>query len=322
MLNNAEEIPAISVIVPAYYEEGVISSVIRRTYNTLDKMEHSYEIIVVDDGSQDETAKRAREAKATVISHPYNIGPGAAIKTGIRHARGKFLIILDGDGQHPPEDIPRLLEKLGPYDMVVGARTSQSDSDFHRDMANRVYNWFASYVCGHKIDDLTSGFRAIKGDIARGFVYLLPNTYSYPTTLTLAIVHSGYSLAYVSIVASRRVGKSKIKLFKDGPRFLLIIFKVATFFSPLKVFLPASLLMFLVGIGYGLFKVLVLDARYGPTSAMLMTVAVLVFLIGLVSEQVAQLRFETRESFGYRRDQTTSYQVAEEEIVIEREMVP
>ncbi|MCB0162652.1 MAG: glycosyltransferase family 2 protein [Anaerolineae bacterium] len=290
--------PTISVIMPAFYEEAVIASVIERVHTVLQELDQTYEIIVVDDGSQDETARRAHEAGARVIAHPYNIGNGAAIKSGIRHAQGEILIMLDADGQHLPEDIPRLLEQLQTYDMVVGARTHESDSDWHRDLANKIYNWFASYVCGRQIDDLTSGFRAMKGHIARGFVYLLPNTFSYPTTLTLAVVRSGYTLRYVPIKAARRVGKSKIKLFKDGPRFLLIILKVATFFSPLKVFIPASIAMFAVGVGYGLFKVLFLSSRYGPTSAMLMTVAVLVFLVGLVSEQVAQLRFEVRERAG------------------------
>ncbi|MCB0174716.1 MAG: glycosyltransferase family 2 protein [Anaerolineae bacterium] len=290
--------PAISVIMPAYYEEAAIASVIKRVQTVLYDLDQTYEIIVVDDGSQDGTARRAHEAGARVIVHPYNIGNGAAVKSGIRHAQGEILVMLDADGQHPPEDIPRLLSQLDRYDMVVGARTHESDSDWHRDLANRIYNWFASYVCGRKIDDLTSGFRAMKGHIARGFVYLLPNTFSYPTTLTLAVVRSGYTLRYVPIKAARRVGKSKIKLFKDGPRFLLIILKVATFFSPLKVFIPASIAMFSVGIGYGLVKVLFFASRYGPTSAMLMTVAVLVFLVGLVSEQVAQLRFEVREREG------------------------
>lgn len=288
----------ISVIMPAYYEEAIIASVIEQIQTVLRELDQTYEIIVVDDGSHDETARRAREAGARVIVHPYNIGNGAAIKSGIRHAQGEILVMLDADGQHLPEDIPRLIEQLETYDMVVGARTAESDSDWHRDLANRIYNWFASYVCGRKIDDLTSGFRAMKGHIARGFVYLLPNTFSYPTTLTLAVVRSGYTLHYVPIKAARRVGKSKIKIFKDGPRFLLIILKVATFFSPLKVFIPASIAMFTVGVGYGLFKIVFLASRYGPTSAMLMTMAILVFLVGLVSEQVAQLRFEVRESSG------------------------
>lgn len=295
---DAPSPPLISVIMPAYYEEAVIASVIHRVRQVLDSLGQAYEIIVVDDGSQDDTAHRAAEAGARVVAHPYNIGNGAAIKTGIRQARGEILVMLDADGQHAPEDIPRLLDQLGPYDMVVGARTGQSETAVHRDIANKIYNWFASYVCGRQIKDLTSGFRAIKSHIARDFIYLLPNTFSYPTTLTLAVVRSGYTLTYVPIEVKRRVGKSKIKLFKDGPRFLLIVFKVATFFSPLKVFLPSSIFMFFLGFGYGLFKVLALGSRYGPTSAMLMTTAVLIFLVGLVSEQVAQLRFEMRERAG------------------------
>lgn len=295
-MTKTEVPPTLSVIVPAHSEEAVIVSVVKRIHQVLHTLKYSYEIIVVDDGSPDETAKRACEAGAKVISHPYNIGNGAAVKTGIRHAQGEILVILDGDGQHPPEDIPHLLEKLGPYDMVVGARTTASETALHRDIANKIYNGFASYICGRRIEDLTSGFRAIKGNIARGFVYLLPNTFSYPTTLTLAVVRSGYSLAYVPVTTARRVGKSKIKLLRDGSRFLMIILKVATLFSPLKVFLPVSLLMFGLGFGYGLFRVFGLNTNYGPTAALLMTMAVLVFMVGLVSEQVAQLRFERSES--------------------------
>jgi glycosyltransferase involved in cell wall biosynthesis len=283
--------PSISIIVPAYNEGAVIGQVVSQVHDSLQAQGEAYEVIVVDDGSDDETAAIAEEAGALVVKHPYNIGNGAAVKTGIRNASGEIVVMLDGDGQHDPKDIPRLIQALGPYDMVVGARTSESETGIHRDMANRIYNWLATYICGRKIEDLTSGFRAIKADIARGFVYLLPNTFSYPTTLTLAIVRSGYSLAYIPIKTARRVGRSKIKLLQDGSRFLLIILRIATFFSPMKVFLPASVLMFLVGFGYGLFKVIFLNSRYGPTSAMVMTVAVLVFLMGLVSEQVAQLRF-------------------------------
>ena len=251
----------------------------------------------MDDGSSDETGKIAEDAGATVIRHPYNIGNGASIKTGIRQARGEILVMLDADGQHPPENIPRLIEQIGPYDMAVGARTKASDSEAHRDIANKIYNKIASYVSGRKIEDLTSGFRAIKASAARGFVYLLPNEYSYPTTLTLATLRSGRSLIFVPFEAKRRVGKSKIRLFRDGLKFLMIILKIATFYSPLKVFVPASILMFASGFFYGIFKIIVFDTRYGPTSAMLMTVSVVVFLIGLVSEQVAQLRFDRSEYF-------------------------
>lgn len=290
----------VSVILPAYDEAAVIGDIVRRTVTTLQRTGRTFEVLVIDDGSLDKTAEVAERAGAHVIRHPYNIGNGAAVKTGIRNARGEIVVMLDGDGQHAPEDISRLLEKLGPYDMVVGARTRESKTAVHRDMANGLYNWFATYICGRRIDDLTSGFRAIKANIARGFVYLLPNTFSYPTTITLAVVRSGYSLTYVPIKTAQRVGRSKIRLLRDGSRFLLIILRIATLFSPMKVFLPASALVFLLGFGYGLFKVVALGLRYGPTSAMLMTVAGLVFLVGLVSEQVAQLRFDRSEMFNSR----------------------
>ncbi|MBM3143943.1 MAG: glycosyltransferase family 2 protein [Chloroflexi bacterium] len=288
-------LPEVSVILPAFNEGRNISTVLHKIQEALKGS--VYEILVINDGSDDETAARAKESGARVICHPYNLGNGAAIKTGIRHAQGKILVMLDADGQHPPEDIPRLLELIGSYDMVVGARTADSDTDIHRDFANTIYNWLASYVSGQKIKDLTSGFRAIKADVARGFVYLLPNRFSYPTTITLATLRSGRSLAYVPIKGKRRTGKSNIRLLKDGLRFLIIILRIATFYSPLKIFIPVSGLMFLTGFLYGLFKVLILGAPYGPTSAMLMTVSVVVFMVGLVSEQIAQLRFERSEYF-------------------------
>jgi glycosyltransferase involved in cell wall biosynthesis len=285
----------ISVIVPAYLEAGVIGDVVEGIHQVMDKIGRKYEVIVVDDGSDDGTAEKAKEAGARVISHPYNIGNGAAVKTGIRNAQGEILVMIDGDGQHNPGDIPRLLEKLGPYDMVVGARTGASNTSLHRNLANWIYNKFASYMCGRKIEDLTSGFRAVKTIIARQFLSLLPNTFSYPATITLAVIRSGYSLTYVPVKTSLRIGKSKLRLAKDGPRFLWIILRIATLFSPMKVFLPVSLLMFLIGLEYGLYRIIFLDTRYGPTSAMLITMSVVVFMVGLVSEQIAQLRFDRAE---------------------------
>lgn len=287
--------PEASIIIPAYNEEEIIEDVIRRVHLTMDRLNRPYEILVVDDGSRDGTATRANNAGARVISHPYNIGNGAAVKTGIRNAKGKILVMMDGDGQHNPEDIPALLDKIGPYDMVVGARTSDSKSYLHRDIANGLYNYLASYICNRKIKDLTSGFRAIKAEIARQFVALLPNTFSYPTTITMAILRSGYSLSYVPIKANRCMGKSKIKLIRDGSRFFLIIVKIATLFSPMRVFLPVSFAVFLIGLLYGLYKIFFLDARYGPTSAMLITMSVLIFMVGLVSEQIAQLHYDRSE---------------------------
>lgn len=284
--------PQVSVILPAFQEALGIGPVLERVRTVMERTGLSYEILVVDDGSSDGTGDRAREAGARVVAHPYNIGNGAAVKTGIRNARGHDIVLLDADGQHPPEKIPELLEKLARFDMAVGARTRASDSRIHRDLANRAYNELATYVTGRKIPDLTSGFRAVRGKVAREFVNLLPNTFSYPSTLTLAVFRSGYSVAYVPIDAAKRQGKSKIKLFRDGSRFFLIILKIATLFAPMRVFFPTALIMFLSGIAYGLVRIFIYDSRYGPTSAMLITMSVLTFLVGLVSEQVAQLRFD------------------------------
>lgn len=282
----------ISIIIPAYDEESVIGGVVEKVRAVMDGHGKAYEVIVVDDGSHDQGAARAREAGARVIVHPYNIGNGAAVKTGIRQAKGKILIMMDGDGQHDPEDIPRLLEKMDAFDMAVGARTKESKASWHRNIANKAYNLFATYVCKRRVEDLTSGFRAVKAGIARQFVSMLPNTFSYPTTLTLAVVRSGFSLTYVPVKTQRRTGKSKIKLFRDGSRFFLIIVKLATLYSPMRIFLPVSALMFFTGIGWGLYKIVFMGGRYGPTSAMLMTMAVVVFMVGLVSEQITQLLYD------------------------------
>ncbi len=295
-VGQEENAPEVSIILPAKDEANDIGAVVSRIRDVMDRLDHDFEVIVVDDGSTDATSERAQEEGARIVQHPYNIGNGAAVKSGIRNARGRVLVMLDADGQHHPEDIPRLLEMLSSHHMVVGARSAASETSVHRYLANKIYNWFASYVCGRKIEDLTSGFRATYAHIARELMPLLPNTFSYPTTITLATVRSGFSLIHVPVFASKRTGqgKSKIKPIRDGSRFFLIIFKITTLFSPMKIFLPVSLTTFLLGLGYGTYKVLALDGRYGPTSAMLVMMAVLMFLIGLVSEQIAQLKFDRR----------------------------
>jgi len=286
----------VSVIIPAFNEGKIIYKVVKQVNDILNAQDFEYEILLVDDGSEDNTSQEAERAGARVIKHAYNIGNGAAVKSGLREAKGTYVVMMDGDGQHDPEVIPDLLDLLNDYDMVVGARTRDSETRFLRDIANWVYNMFASYICSRKIPDLTSGFRALRTVVAKEFIYLLPNTFSYPTTITLAVARAGYQYTYYPIKTTRRVGSSKIKLINDGFRFLLILFKISTLFSPLKVFIPVSIIVFLTGFVYGLYKVLYLGLRYGPTSAMLMTISGVIFLIGLISEQVAQLRYERSSS--------------------------
>jgi len=280
----------VTVVIPAYNEEKVIGKVLKR----IGELYPDFEVLVVNDGSTDETAKVAIKEGAYVYSLPYNIGNGAAVKTGIRYASGDIIVLMDGDGQHKPEDIERLLEFMPEYDMVVGARTKGSKRRRHRNLANWVYNILASYVTGFKIEDLTSGFRAIKREVVSKFLYLLPNTYSYPSTLTLSVLRTGRSLKYVPIKTADRVGKSKLKLFRDGVRFLMIIIKIATLYSPLRVLLPISVALFILGIGYYVYT-FVTQHRFTNMSALILSTSLMIFVLGLISEQIAQMRFERSE---------------------------
>jgi len=281
----------VSIIIPAYNESQTIGDLVLR----IKSIYPDFEIIVVNDGSTDETAAVAREAGAHVHSHPYNIGNGAAVKSGIRMARGDIMVFMDADNQHNPEDIKNLLTYFPDYDMVVGARSNGDQASWGRTFGNTVYNWLASYVAKFYIPDLTSGFRAIKADIARNFLSLLPNTYSYPTTLTLCVLRSGRSVKYLPInVLRRKTGKSKISIFKDGVRFLMIIIKICTLYSPLRVFIPVSLMMFILGSANYLFSYLT-QGRFTNMSALLFIAFILIFMMGLVSEQICQMRFERSE---------------------------
>ena len=231
-----------------------------------------------------------------MYAHPYNIGNGAAVKSGIRVAEGEFLVMMDADGQHNPAEIKKLLAELPEYDMVVGARNHSGQASLGRALGNRIYSWFASYVAKFPIQDLTSGFRAIKADLAKSFLYLLPNTYSYPTTITLGVLRSGRTLTYVPIeVNARRRGSSQIKLIKDGTRFFMIIVRICTLYSPMRVFLPVSFSMFLVGLGWYLYTFFS-EGRFTNMSALLFTTAIVIFMMSLVSEQISQMRFERRGS--------------------------
>lgn len=292
MERSNQECPELSVVLPAHNEAGQVGAVvgaIRQRYPRA-------EIVVVDDASTDDTAAEAEAAGAVVLRHPYNKGNGAAVKTGLRRARGRLVVLMDADGQHDPADIPRLLDQLEAYDLVVGARDPATQSSWLRRQGNRAFNALATYLTGRPIPDLTSGFRAARREPLGEFLHLLPNGYSYPTTITLAFLKAGYSVAFVPIQSGRRQGgKSGIRLLRDGGRFVLIILRIVTLFTPLKVFFPISVVLFALSClsaGY----TMITERLHIPNSAVLLfTMSIIVFLIGLVSEQIAMLRFEGKE---------------------------
>lgn len=279
---------SLSIILPAKNEaEGL-----RRTLPAIRELFPQAELIVVDDGSTDDTAAIAASHGARVLGAPYSMGNGAAVKRGARAASGEILVFMDADGQHDPACIPRLLDKLAEgYDMVVGARDGSGQANLHRGLANRFYNWLATRMTGHQVMDLTSGFRAVRADKFRQFLHLLPNGFSYPTTSTMAFFRSAYPVAYVPIPVAKRVGNgSHIRPVKDGIRFLLIIFKIATLYSPLKLFIPVSLSFFATGLGYYAYT-FATQHRLTNMSTLLFSAAVIVFLIGLISEQITNLTY-------------------------------
>ncbi len=280
----------VTVILPAFNEEKIIGEVI----SSIKKVNDTWDILVIDDASSDNTAEIAASQGATVISHPYNKGNGAAIKTGIRNAANEILILMDADGQHTPDDIPQLLDAMKNHDMIVGARKKGSEGSLHRNLANWFYNIFATYLCGQKIFDLTSGFRVVRKSVIKKFLYLFPNTFSYPTTSTLSLIRAGYSVSYVPIHVKKRIGKSKIRIFKDGVRFFIIMFRITMLFKPIKVFFPASILLFLTGCSYYLYT-FITQHRFTNMSLLLFISSANIFLLGLIAEQIAQLRYDRSE---------------------------
>jgi glycosyltransferase involved in cell wall biosynthesis len=277
----------VSIVIPAMNEAEAIGGVVSRLRGAASWRE----IIVVDDGSTDETSAHARDAGACVVRHPYNKGNGAAVKTGIRKAAGDYLLIVDADGQHAPEDARRLVARLGEYDLVIGARAAATQANTARRAGNTLLNGLATYLTGRPIPDLTSGFRGARTECLREFIHLLPNGFSTPTTTTLAFIKAGYNVAFEPIEAHQRAGRSKIRFARDGTRFLLILLKIVTLFSPLRIFVPISAVSFATGVVYGIGN-LVATGKIPNGAVILILFAVIVFLVGLVSEQIASLRFE------------------------------
>ena len=278
----------ISIILPAKNEADSLKKLLPDIFELFPEAE----LLVINDGSSDETAQVAKNAGARVISHPYSMGNGAAIKTGARNANGDILVFMDADGQHRPEDISKLLSKISEgYDMAVGARQLDTHASIFRRFANIGYNRLASLMTGHEIDDLTSGFRAARARHFRKFLYLLPNGFSYPTTSTMAFFRSGLAVTYIPIRARQRDGKSHIRIFRDGIKFLIIILKIGTLFSPMRFFLPISALLFAIGLTYYSYT-FINFGRFTNMSALLFVSSLLTFLIGIVSEQISSLHYK------------------------------
>ncbi len=275
----------VSIILPARNESASLSLLLPE----IRKHCSDAEIIVINDGSTDDTESVCSQTDVRCITHQNSLGNGAAIKTGARNATGNVLVFMDADGQHLPELIPQLIEKLNEgYDMVIGARNRDSHAGMPRYVANLIYNRIASYMSGHEVLDLTSGFRAVKAEPFKKFLYLLPNGFSYPTTITMALFRSGYQIAYLPITCKQRQGKSHIRLVQDGIKFLLIIFRVTSLYSPLKIFAPISAFLFMLGLayyGYTFFAY----SRFTNMSMLLMVSSIITFLIGLISEQITFL---------------------------------
>jgi glycosyltransferase involved in cell wall biosynthesis len=288
------EQPTVSIVLPAFNEEKGLD----RLLPELRKLYPTYEIVVIDDGSTDASKSICIKNSVKVFSHPYPMGNGAAIKSGARHASSDILVFMDADGQHNPEDIKLLVEKLcnEQYDMVVGSRVLSTHSSPMKRAGNWFYNRFASIMTGHTILDLTSGFRAVKADIFRKFLYLLPNGFSYPTTSTMAFFRSAHPVGFINIHAGiRQKGThSNIKIFKDGIRFFVIILKIGALFSPMRLFFPLSILLFLIGISYYAYT-FITDNRFTNMSALLIISSLMIFLIGILSEQISSLHYRDNE---------------------------
>jgi len=283
----------LSIVLPARNEAASLAVLLPRLARSFPDAE----IIVVDDGSADETVQTCAKENVHLIRHPYSMGNGAAIKTGARASTGDAIVFMDADGQHRPEDIPSLVEMFkNGYDMVVGARQTGSHAGTHRAVANDIFSRLASWMVRHTIHDLTSGFRIVRADKFRQYLYLLPNGFSYPTTITMSFFRAGYPVAYIPINTPRRIGKSHISLLRDGVRFLMIIIKIGTLYSPLRLFLPISTAFFLGGLAYYLYTFTV-SGRFTNMSALMFTSSILTFLIGIVSEQISALHYRDTDQW-------------------------
>ncbi|MGK0303079.1 MAG: glycosyltransferase involved in cell wall biosynthesis [Planctomycetota bacterium] len=306
--SHSSRIKRLSIVVPARNESLNMAGLLDELNEVLNELELPFhEVIVVNDGSTDDTAQLANDRDAKVVTHAVGLGNGAAVKRGIREAKGDWILLLDGDGQHPPHELPAMIREAELHDMVVASRGGSGGS-IHRNIANQVYNRFASYVSGRKIPDLTSGYRLMRADVAKSLVWLLPNTFSYPTTITMSMLRGGWSVGFHPFQVRPRLGKSHVRLFADGSRFFVIILRIATMFAPLRVFMPAAMLTGGIGVAWYI-NTWMTDGRFTNMALLLLTQAMLLFALGLIAEQIAALRFQGLAQAGTPgavRDESTS----------------
>lgn len=291
-MKNNDLSNGLSIVIPAKNEAAGLMQLLPEIINLYPEAQ----ILVVNDGSTDNTLEICQKMNIQCVSHPYSKGNGAAIKTGVRNAKNETVVFMDADGQHQPGDIPRLLETFNSgYDMVVGARSYKGQASLFRLIANKFYNKLASFMTGHKIEDLTSGFRIVNRKKFMKFLYLLPNGFSYPTTSTMAFFRSGYSVGYVPITTQKREGSSHIRLVKDGIRFFTIILKIGALFSPMRLFLPMSFALFTAGFIYYSYTFYYYN-RFTNMTALLFMSSLIIFMLGVLSEQISSLHYKNIDS--------------------------
>ena len=280
----------ISVIIPAYNEEETVKEVVLGIAQVL--QESVYEIIVVNDGSTDSTKHNAVEAGARVVSHTAKRGYGASLKTGIRHSNHELIVTIDADGQHNPADILRLVNKwYDGFDMVVGARDAESFQYMSRMPGKKFLQWMAKFLVGESPEDVNSGLRIFKKSDALTYFPILPNAFSFSTTITLAMLKDAFRVGWVSIKTTPRKGRdSNVSFWKDGGRTIMLIIRITTLFNPLKMFLPVSLGSFGIGFCYAVYNLLFREFNIPDGAEFLMTIGIIVFFFGIMADQFSSIR--------------------------------
>jgi glycosyltransferase involved in cell wall biosynthesis len=285
----------VSIVIPAYNEGEAIGETLTDLFSVIGESTRRYEVIVIDDGSADDTGAMAESNGARVVRHRKNKGYGAALKTGVLASQAEIVVFYDADNQFDPKDIERIVEEAKDADAVLGARTSKSYAPFSRKGGKKLLSWLANYLSRQKIPDLNCGLRAIHRDVLLGYLHLLPNGFSASTTTTLVLLREGYDVKFVPITVKKRIGKSTVRPLQDGMDTALLVVRLTTLLDPFRVFGPMSFFFFVFGCVWGL-RYLIHGKGLSIASLFLLVSSVIIFFFGLVADQVASLRRERRYS--------------------------